>query len=152
MRRFTALAFSFILLALAAGRPGAAETTQLLNLSLPRISLRENESVHSIRCRLVGGRIVGVPHLPGMWTFTITNGDGEVSTLDAHALVGAAELRTVDLGFFKEFLVISRPNPPGKWDRPFTIKVSLRLVSSTSGAPTRTLTFGESMLVLSAER
>jgi len=90
-----------------------------------------------------------VSRVPEMWTFEIINGDGGMSDLTANALVGAAEFR--DANYFKNFLLVERPNPPGKYDRPFDITMSVVLGTNPDGVPKRTLTFTRKDLVLSVE-
>jgi hypothetical protein len=82
-----------------------------------------------------------------MWSFTITNGNAETSDLTAYAIVGAAEFR--DMDYFEKFLVVQRPNPPGKYDLPFDIRVSLVLFTNPEGSSERRVGFSRHQLVMS---
>ena len=150
MKRAAAL-YLALLLAIPAliGTSGAAE--QLLQVSTPEFKLRANESVHAFSCHVRGGTIVSVSRIPKMWSFDITNGEAERSDLTAEALVGAAEFRSPD--YFKNFLVVQRPSPPGKWDIPFDISVSVvvftNLEANPEKPPQRRIGFSRSELLLS---
>ena len=149
MNRIALLALCSLLTVPADSGTCAAGSKEFLQVSAPQFELRDNESVESIKCHVVGGIIVNVSRVPEMWTFEITNGDGGVSDLTADALVGAAEFR--DANYFRNFLLVERPNPPGKYDRPFDITMSVVLATNPDGVPKCTLTFTRKELVLSAE-
>ena len=126
-----------------------AGSKEFLQVSAPQFEFRDDESVESIKCHVVGASIVNVSRVPEMWSFTITNGEGGMSDLEADALVGAAEFR--DARYFRNFLLVERPNPPGKYDRQFDVTVSVVLATNPDGIPKRTLTFPRKELVLSVE-
>jgi hypothetical protein len=149
MNRIALLALCLLLIVPANGGTSVAGSEELLHVSAPRFELRDDESVESIKCHVVGGIIVNVSRVLEMWTFKITNGDGGMSDLTADALVGAAEFR--DANYFRNFLLIERPNPPGKYDRPFDITMSVVVATNPDGTPKRTLTFTRKELVLSVE-
>ena len=146
MKRVAAICLVLLLtFAASSGKSGAAE--QLLRVSTPELKLRVDESVHAFSCQLKGGTMVSVSRIPKMWSLTITNGNADTSDLTAYAIVGAAEFREMDLGFFKNFLLIQRPNPPGKYDLPFDITVSLLLFANPEGTRERKITFSRGQLV-----
>jgi hypothetical protein len=126
-----------------------AGSKEFLQISAPQFEFHDDESVESIKCHVVGASIVNVSRVPDMWSFTITNDDGGMSDLEADALVGAAEFR--DASYFRNFLLVERPNPPGKYDRPFDVTVSVVLATNPDGIPKRTVTFTRKELVLSVE-
>ena len=140
-----------LLVLVSLGSGTAAElSTDSLHVSLPDLQMRSDESIQSFKCEVIGGRIVAVSRVPEMWSFTITNGDGGVSSVKARALVGAAEFRTADLAYFKDFLVVERHNPPSQYDRAFDITVTVVLDSDREGVPKRKLTITRKDLALSA--
>lgn len=149
MNRIVLLSLFLLLIGSAATGTSVASSKELLQVSAPQFELRDDESVESIKCHVVGGIIVSVSRVPEMWSFTITNGDGGMSDLTADALVGAAEFR--DASYFRNFLVVERPNPPGKYDRPFDITVSVVLASNPEGVPKRNLKFTRKELALHVE-
>ena len=149
MNRIALLALCLLLIVSADTGTSAAGSEEFLKVSAPQFELRDDESVESIKCHVVGGIIVNVSRVPKMWSFKITNGDGGMSDLTADALVGAAEFR--DASYFRNFLLIERSNPPGKYDRPFDVTVSIVLATNPDGIPKRTLTFTRKELALSVE-
>jgi hypothetical protein len=145
------IAFCVLLMITGSGGVAAARSTEFLELSLPQFQVPDGESIASIKCTITGGRIITLSRVPEMWSFTIENGDGGVSTLTGHALVGAAEFRNADLEYFRNFLEVERPNPPEQYDRLFDVTVSLVLVSNATGASERNLTFSRKNLTLSVQ-
>ena len=139
MKRIALLALCLLLTVPSGIGKSAESSKELLRVSTPQFELRKYESVESIKCHVVGGTIVTVSRVPEEWSFTITNGDSGMSDLTAAALVGAAEFR--DATYFKNFLIIERPNPPGHWDRPFDMTVSVVIATNPEGTPKRKLNF-----------
>jgi hypothetical protein len=152
MTKITLIALCALLAVPGVGGVAAAPSREILKVSLPQFRVQDDESVGTVKCKVTGGSIITVSRVPEMWSLTIINGDGGISTLTAKALVGAAEFRNADLGYFTNFLEIERPNPPGPYDRPFEVTVSLVLVSNAKGAPERRLRFSQKDLVLSINR
>lgn len=109
----------------------AAESFQEYTLSIPGLSIGENERIDSFQVVISHGDVISVPRIPTGWSVHIDNSPLWKTTVRGNISVGAAALTHQQTDFFEDFLVIQRN------DREFPVYVEVTITTYLEGSSSK---------------
>lgn len=119
---------------------GNALASELYQLSLGAIQLKENEQISSFEIKISAGRIMSLPLLPMGWNLVIDNDPSWTTSIRGNALVGAAFLNRRDQNLLNNLLTIEQlADDLISKEIPFDVKAAIQIVNTKNNVE-RTIT------------
>ncbi|MGC1340889.1 MAG: hypothetical protein WA854_01090 [Candidatus Binataceae bacterium] len=126
--------------------PQETKLDELQAVSLPQFAIAQDERVVKFECVITGGAIESMK-VP-FWYLTIDNGSGQTAKVTANITVGAGALTQEDLGFFHDFITISKPPKTSPYAPPFDMTISIWISTDRAMTTFRRLKFSRKDLVM----
>jgi hypothetical protein len=119
--------------------------SQSFDISLPEFTLAKGERVVKFECTLQGGSIERIKTPP--WSITIDNGSVDTAKATGSITVGAAALTEEELGFFHNFITVSKSTKSYPYVPQFRMRIVIWISTNQEMTTFRRLTFSTDQLL-----